>query len=137
VNPFLGDSTAGQGCLTAGRTENPDSRDLLIPVGPQALSAPIPDHSTVRMATTGFCDPTTSRPLLKAPWAAKHQRHEPSNQTHGLIATAAGKLAERGPGQSLADPAADILSESDHTLNGIVISAKVYTTTKHEGKQPK
>jgi hypothetical protein len=59
---------------------------------------------------------------LKAPWAAKHQRHEPSNQIHGLIATAAGKLAERGPGQFLADPAADILYESDHTLNGIVIS---------------
>jgi hypothetical protein len=110
---------------------------LAVPVGPQALSAPIPDHSTVRTGRTGFCDPTTSRPLLKAPWAAKHQRHEPSNQTHGLIATAAGKLAERGPGQFLADPAADILYESDHTVNGIVISAKVYTTTKHEGKQPK
>jgi len=100
------------------------------------LCQPIPDHSTVRTGTTGFCDSTTLRPLLKTPWAAKHQRHEPSNQT-GLIATAAGKLAERGPGQFLADPAADILSESDHTLNGIVISAKVYTTTKHEGKQPK
>ena len=56
---------------------------------------------------------------------------------HGLIATAAGKLAERGPGQFLADPAADILYESDHTVNGIVISQKIYTTTKHEGKQPK
>jgi len=125
VNPFLGDSTAGQGCLTAGRTENPDSRDLLIPVGPQALSAQIPDHSTVRTGTTGFCDSTTLRPLLKTPWAAKHQRHEPSNQT-GLIATAAGKLAERGPGQFVADPAADILSESDHTLNGIVIRKSLH-----------
>lgn len=55
----------------------------------------------------------------------------------GIIATAAGKLAERGPGQFLADPAADRLSESDHTVNGIVIAGKVYTTTKHEGKQPK
>jgi hypothetical protein len=98
---------------------------LAVPVGPQALSAPIPDHSTVRTGTTGFCDPTTSGPLLKAAWAAKHQRHEQSNQTDGLIATAAGKLAERGPGQFLADPAADRLSESDHTVNGIVISAKV------------
>ena len=58
---------------------------------------------------------------------------------HGpiLVATAAGKLAERGPGQFLVDPPADRLSESDHTVNAIVISAKVYTTTKHEGKQPK
>ena len=74
---------------------------------------------------------------MKAPWAANHQRHEPSNQIHGLIAAVASKLAERGPGQFLADPAADILYESDHTINGIVISTKVYITTKHEGKQPK
>jgi hypothetical protein len=76
------------------------------------------------MGTKGFCDSTTSRPLLKAPCAAKHQRH-------GLIATAAGKPAERDPGQFLANPAADILYESGHTVNGIVISAKVYATTKH------
>jgi hypothetical protein len=54
-----------------------------------------------------------------------------------LVATAAGKLAERDVGQFLANPAADILYESGHTVNGIVISAKVYATTKHEGKQPK
>jgi hypothetical protein len=89
------------------------------------------------MGTNRFCDPTTSRPLLKAFWTAKHQRHERSNETHGLIATAAGKLAEHGPGQFLADPAADILYESDHTLNGIVIFAKVYLTAKHEGTRPK
>lgn len=89
------------------------------------------------MGTKGFCDPTTSRPLPKAPCAAKHQRHEPSNQTHGFIATAAGKFAERDPGQFLANPAADILYESGHTVNGIVISAKVYATPKHDGTQPK
>jgi hypothetical protein len=58
---------------------------------------------------------------------------------HGpiLVATAAGKLAERGPGQFLVDPPADRLSESDHTVNGRVISARDYAITKHEGTQLK
>jgi hypothetical protein len=73
---------------------------------------------------------------LKAPCAANHQRHEPSNQIHGLIATAASKLAERGPGQFLADPAADILYESDHTINGIVISAKFTQQRNMKGSNP-
>jgi hypothetical protein len=82
--------------------------------------------STVGTGTTGSCDRTTSSLLLKAAWAANHHGYEPSNQIHVPIATAAGKLAERG----------DLFYESDHTVNAIVISANVYTATKYEGTQP-
>lgn len=63
----------------AGTHRNPDSRNLLIPVGPHALSDSIADHST-EDDPMGFCGSTTSRPLLNAGWSANHQRHEPSNQ---------------------------------------------------------
>jgi hypothetical protein len=64
--------------FTAGAHRNPDSRNLLIPVGPQALSAPMVDHTTEE-DTRELCGPTRSRPLLRPLGAAKHQRHETSN----------------------------------------------------------
>ena len=81
----LGNSTAEARGLHGARRlvsplahRNPDSRNVLIPVGPQALSAPMVDQTTEE-DTRELCGPTRSRPLLRPLGAAKHQRHEPSN----------------------------------------------------------
>src|ERR1700747_3110562 len=80
VNRFLGDSTAGQGCLTAGPTETPTAGIylyLLVPSTVSTNSGPLDGTD----GHNGILCPHNIKASAEGAWAAKHQRHDPPKRS--------------------------------------------------------